>query len=127
MEPWELAWLNCQGMPPHAFPKELLVPAEETAEEWLLDATFRCILEEWVSAPEADEVLGGLLWSGFCLRGQPQKRVPPVPVLVRLLYTTPLPADETETRDRMRALFANATREWCRAYQQYQHALRVAP
>jgi hypothetical protein len=127
MEEWERAWLNCQGMPPHAFPQELLVVAQATAEEWLFEAMFRCIIEEWVSRQEADEVMGGLLWSGFCLRGQPQKRVPPLPVLVRLMYGTPLPAGVWEIEDRMTNFFHAASREWCRAFRQHQRDLRVAP
>jgi hypothetical protein len=127
MEVWEVAWLNCQPMPAQGFSRELLAAAQDAAEEWLFDARFRCILEEWVSRQEADEVMGGLLWSGFCLRGQPQKRVAPIPVLVRLLYVTPPPADATETRQQMRTFFARAVREWCQAFQQHQQSLRVAP
>ena len=127
MEAWENAWLNCRQMPPHAFPRELLMVAQDAAEEWLFDARFRCLLEEWVSRPEADEVVGGLLWSGFCVRGQPQKRVSPIPVLVRLLYLSPLPTTDDEVLEQMRTLFANAVREWCRAYQQHGQALQVAP
>ncbi len=112
---------------PAGFPRALLDGAQALAEEWLFDARFRCILEEWVSRQEADEVMGGLLWSGFCLRGQPDKRVNPIPVLVRLLYTEPYPADADETRERMRTLFARAVREWCQAFQQHQQSLRVAP
>ena len=77
MEEWELAWLNCGQMPPQAFPSDLLVAAQDIAERWLFDARFRCLIEEWLHRSDAEEVLGGLLWSGFCLRGQPQKRVTP--------------------------------------------------
>ena len=127
MAQWNDAWFSGQPMPPQGFPPALLAVAQAIAEEWLFDARFRCILEEWISRQEAEEVMGGLLWSGFCLRGQPQKRVDPEPVLVRLLYTEPYPADAEETRERMRAFFARAVREWCRALQRYQQSLRVAP
>jgi hypothetical protein len=127
MAAWNDAWYNGQPMPPHKFPRALLAVAEDIAEEWLYDARFRCMLEEWISRREAEEVMGGLLWSGFCLRGQPDKRVDPIPVLLRLLYTEPYPADENETRVRMAALRAQALREWRRALQQHQQSLRVAP
>lgn len=127
MEEWERAWLNGQPMPPHAFPRDLVVVAQDTAEEWLFDARFRCLLEEWVSRQEADGVVGGLLWSGFCLRGQPQKRVKPIPVLVQLLYATPQPTTSEEIRERMRTFFTTAVREWCRAYEQHGPSLQVAP
>jgi hypothetical protein len=127
MEEWELAWMNCQPMPPPVLAPELLVVAQEEAEAWLFDARFRCILEEWIPRQAADEVMGGLLWSGFCLRDQLENRVRPVPVLVRLLYTMPLPMDAAQTRERMRAFFTTAVREWCQAFQQHQQSLRVAP
>ena len=127
MAAWNDAWFNGKPMPPQGFPGALLAVAQGLAEEWLFDARFRCILEEWVSRPDADEVMGGLLWSGFCLRGQPDKRVEPKPALVRLLYTEPYPADATETRERMKALCYRAINEWRRAFLQHQQSLRVAP
>ncbi len=127
MAAWNDAWFGGAPMPENRFPKELIAPAQTVAEEWLFDARFRCVVEEWVSRAEADEVLDGLLWSGFCLRGQPQKRVAPKPVLVRLLYTEPYPADAAEVRERMRELFARAVREWIQALQQHGRDLRVAP
>jgi hypothetical protein len=127
MAAWNDAWLNGRPMPPHKFPQALLAGAQGIAEVWLYDARFRCMVEEWVSRQEALEVLGGLLWSGFYLRGQPDKRVEPTPVLVRLLYTEPYPADAIETEERMESLCSRAVGEWRRAYQQYQKSLRVAP
>jgi hypothetical protein len=127
VEEWELAWLNCGQMPPQAFPSDLLVAAQDIAERWLFDARFRCLIEEWLHRSDAEEVLGGLLWSGFCLRGQPQKRVTPIPVLVRLLYSSPRPRTAEELRETMRTFFAAAVREWCRQYQQHPQSLQVAP
>lgn len=127
MAVWNDRWFGGQAMPPHSFPQSLLADAQSIAEEWLFDASFRCILTEWISQSEADEVMGGLLWSGFCLRGQPDKRIAPKPVLVRLLFMEPHPADATELRVQMRGSFARAVREWIQALQQYGNALRVAP
>jgi hypothetical protein len=127
MAQWNDAWYNGQLMPPHKFPRALLAVAEDIAEEWLFDARFRCMLEEWISRPEAEEVMSGLLWSGFCLRGQPDKRIDPIPVLLRLLYTEPYPVDESDTKDIIETLCLQAVREWISAVQRYQHSLRVAP
>ncbi len=127
MARWNDAWFGGAPMPENSFPRELIPIAQMIAEEWLFDARFRSILEEWVSRPEADEVMGGLLWSGFCLRGQPQKRIAPKPVLVRLLYTEPYPADSPQVRERMRDHFARAVREWIQALQQHGRDLRIAP
>ncbi|HBI45998.1 MAG TPA: hypothetical protein DDY78_24550 [Planctomycetales bacterium] len=127
MAAWNDAWYSGQPMPPHKFPRALLAVAEDIAEEWLYDARFRCMLEEWISRREAEDVMGGLLWSGFYLRGQPDKRVDPIPVLLRILYTEPYPADENETKEIMEILCLRAVREWGREFQRHQHSLRVAP
>jgi hypothetical protein len=127
MAAWNDAWFGGASMPPNHFPKELIPVAQTVADEWLFDARFRCILEEWVSRPQADEVMGGLLWSGFLLRGQPQKRVAPKPVLVRLLFTEPYPVDSPGIRQRMRELFARAVREWIQVFERHGKDLRIAP
>jgi hypothetical protein len=125
MAVWNDTWFGGQAMPPHGFPQSLIGAAQSIAE-WLFDASFRCILTEWISGLEADEVMGGLLWSGFCLRGQPDRRIAPKPVLVRLLFTEPRPADATELRIRMREYFARGVREWIQVHQQHGNALRIA-
>lgn len=127
MAVWNDKWFSGQAMPTHSFPGNLIVDAQSIAEEWLFDKSFTCILTEWVSTSEADEVMGGLLWSGFCLRGQPDKRISPKPVLVRLLFTEPYPSDKTELRAHMREYFARAVREWIQALQQNGRSLNVAP
>jgi hypothetical protein len=127
MAEWDDAWLNGRSMPAHGFPPRLLSAAQAIAEEWLFDARFRCILEEWISRDEADEVMGNLLWSGFRLHGQPQKRVPPIPVLVKLLYSEPYPADSGELEDRMRELFTHAVRDWVAAFVKHGRDLEGAP
>lgn len=124
---WNDKWFAGQAMPPNKFPQNLLVAAQSIAEAWLFDATFRCILTEWVSASQADEAMGGLLWSGFQLRGQPGKRLAPKPILVRLLFTEPYPAGATELRLRMREYFNRAVREWIQGLQQYGDDFGVAP
>ena len=127
MASWNDAWFGGRRMPENSFPKELISDAQSIAEEWLFDARFRCIVEEWVSRQQADEVMDGLLWSGFCLRGQTEKRIPSKPVLVRLLFTVPYPVDTGEVRIRMREYFARAFREWVQAIEQHGLAVRVAP
>ena len=127
MAVWEDRWFGGQAMPPHGLPQGLIGAAQSIAEEWLFDASFRCILTEWVSANQADEEMGGLLWSGFRRRGQQDKREPPIPVLVRLLFTEPYPADTTELRLRMREHFARAVREWIQGRQQYGNDFDIAP
>ena len=130
METWELAWLQCRPMPPRPQPlsRDLLLFAQATAEDWLFEARFRCIVEEWVPSDKVADVLGGLLWSGFSLRGQEQRsRVRPIPVLVSLLYHTAPLTDQHEVEAVMRALFRGAFSEWCHAYEQHGMALRVAP
>lgn len=123
---WNDRWFAGETMPPNNFPQNLLEPAQSIAEAWLFDATFRCILTEWVSGSQADEEMGGLLWNGFRLRGQPNKRVEPKPVLVRLLFTEPYPADANELRTQMREHFTRAVREWIRGRQQYGGDFGVA-
>ena len=127
MAVWNDKWFGGQEMPSHNCPNSVIGDAQSIAEEWLFDPSFLCILTEWVSTKEAEEVLGGLLWSGFCLRGQPDKRIAPKPVLVRLLFTEPHPADTLELEMQMREYFTRAVREWIRALLQYGNDLRVAP
>ena len=130
METWELAWLQCKPMPPrpHPLSRDLLLFAQATAEDWLFEAHFRCMVEEWVSSDRAEDVLGGLFWSGFSLRGQEERsRVRPIPVLVSILYHTTLLEDQDEVESMMRSLFNRAFSEWGRAYRQHGASLRVAP
>ena len=127
MAVWNDKWFGGQEMPSYNCPENLIGDAQTIAEEWLFDPSVLCILTEWVSSKEAEEVLGGLLWSGFCLWGQPNKRVAPKPVLVRLLFTEPYPANTIELESRMDEYFARAVREWIRALLQNGNALRVAP
>lgn len=127
MAVWNDRWFGGQTMPPHGFPQSLIGAAQSIAEEWLFDAAFLCLLTEWVSTSQADEEMGGLLWSGFRLKGQPDKRIAPKPVLVRLLFTEPYPGDTTELRVRMREHFARAVREWIRGRQQDGDDFGVAP
>jgi hypothetical protein len=124
---WNDKWFAGQAMPPNNFPQALIEAAQSIAEAWLFDAAFRCILTEWVSASQADEEMGGLLWSGFRLLGQPDRRLAPKPVLVRLLFTEPYPQDATELRVRMREHFSRAVREWIQGRQQHGDAFGVAP
>jgi hypothetical protein len=124
---WNNRWFAGHAMPPNSFPQHLIDPAQSIAEAWLFEASFRCILTEWVSASQADEEMGGLLWSGFRRRSQPDKRVAPKPVLVRLLFTEPHPADTTELRVRMREHFTRAVREWIQGHQQHGDDFGVAP
>ena len=126
MAVWNDKWFGGQAMPPNNFPQHLIKATQSIAEAWLFDGSFRCILTEWVSTKQADEAMGGMLWSGFRLRGQPDKRVAPKPVLVRLLFTEPYPADTIELRLRMREDFTRAVREWIQAHQQYGDDFRVA-
>jgi hypothetical protein len=127
MAAWNDAWFSGRPMPPHGFPIQMLMAAQAIAEQWLFDAQFRCILEEWVPRQQAVEVLGGLLWSGFRVRGQPSLRRNPKPVMVRLLYTEPQPTSATELRSLMRSLFNRAVREWIEAHLEYGHDLQCAP
>ena len=127
MAVWNEKWFGGEAMPPHSFPQVLIGVAQSIAEEWLFDASFRCVLTEWVSTGEADEIMGGLLWSGFCLQGQSNKRIAPKPVLVRLLFTEPHPLGTAELRERMREYFARAVREWIQALLKHGSGLKVAP
>jgi hypothetical protein len=127
MAVWNDRWFSGQPMPTHGFPLDLIADAQAVAEDWLFDGSFRCILMEWISAAEVDDVMGGLLWNGFFVRGRPEKRIAPKPVLVRLLFTEPAPSDTIELRERMREHFARAVREWIQALLTHGDALRVAP
>lgn len=117
-------------MPTHLerLPEPLVAFAQDTAEAWLFEQDFRCILEEWVSAEEAGEALSGVLWSGFCLRGQElQSRLQPIPVLVEVMYRHPLPANENEVSQFMRQYFHRAAVVWERAREQYGDDVRSSP
>ena len=126
MAVWNDRWFGCQTMPSHNFPQSMINNAESIAEEWFFDASFHSVLTEWISAFEAEDVMGGILWNGFSLHGQPNKRIAPKPVLVRLMFTEPYPSDPAELRSRMQEHFSRAVREWIQAYQQHGNALRVA-
>jgi hypothetical protein len=127
MEPWEDAWLNGGKMPPYEFPRELLPTALDIADEWARDGRFRCILEEWVPRQRAGVELVYLLYNGFHLRGQTDRRERPIPVLTQVLYTIPHPANLAELRARMRELFAGVVQEWCRARERFGDDLEGAP
>jgi hypothetical protein len=105
----------------------MIGPAQVIAEEWLFEDSFRCILTEWVSGDRANRDLGGLLWSGFRLRGQQDRRVAPIPVLVQILFSKPFPTNTTELEDRMRQIFGQAANEWVRGLQKYGNHFEVAP
>jgi len=119
MPAWSDCWFRCHAMPVHSFPPNMIGPAQAIAESWLLDNSMRCILTEWVSTDEADEVMIGLLWNGFRLRGSRDRRVTPIPILVQILYTPPYPANIAELRERMQEDFLLAVREWTRGHQKY--------
>ena len=127
MEEWELTWLEGKPMPPHAFPAHLMGPAEDIAENWLLEDTSpRLQVEEWVSRNQAYTVMDGLLWSGFQLKGQTFKRVPPLPVWVRLLYQSEPPQTVEELKQVMIELFARVFAEWRRQFEQHGDHLETA-
>src|SRR5436309_1481991 len=127
MTPWEDAWLNGKLMPPHEFPSHMLMQAEAIAEELLFDANFRSILEDWVPRKRADEAMGEVIWSGCRVRRQAKKRVPPVPVIVDLMYVEPYAANIVELEDRMRADLFRAIGEWLESYRKYGSKLEAAP
>lgn len=113
MTEWEDAWLNGKLMPPYALPRLLLIEAQAIAEEWLSEAAFRCMVEEWVPRDRAEDAVGEILWSGCRLRGQKSKRVPPIPILVKLMYMEPFPANIVELEDRMLEFRRIAINAWC--------------
>lgn len=115
-------------MPLHAFPPALLEPLLDMAEQYLQsDHGPRKQLEEFVSRDETYDVMDGLLYSGFCRdRNQPQ-RVPPVPVVVELLYRTPPPADTVALEAAMVEIFARVLSEWCGLWVAGQGPLYTAP
>ena len=127
MTPWEDAWFNGKSMPTHRLPNILLIEAQAIAEEWLFEENFRCMLEEWVSRDRAEAAVNEILWSGCRLGGELKNRVPPVPVLVRLMYTEPFPTNIVELEDRMTEYRELAIREWIKQYQKHGHDLRSAP
>jgi hypothetical protein len=116
-ENWADAWLNNRPMPPHHFPEPLLGPMHDLAERWLLsDHGPRRQVEEFVSGDEAYEVMGGLLYSGFCRDPRLPGRLRPVPVLVELLYALSPGADRPALERLMVETFARALAEWCRLH-----------
>ena len=68
-----------------------------------------------------------ILWSGCRLRGQQIKRVPPIPVVVRLMYSGPYPADAFEVEQRMMDLRRRAVREWIEGYRKHGVNLEGSP
>jgi hypothetical protein len=127
MTPWEDAWFNGKLMPPHGLPKLMLIRAEAIAEEWLLEAAFRCMFEEWVSRERAADAVIEVLWTGCRVRSVLTKRVPPVPVIVRLMHAEPYPSNIVELEDRMLEVRAIAAREWIEAYRKHGDNLEAAP
>ena len=127
MTSWEDAWLNGKLMPPYGLPRILLIEAQAIAEEWLREENFRCMLEEWVSRDRAEEAINEILWSGCRVGSDLKKRVPPVPVLVRLLHSEPFPTNIVELEDRMVEIRTIAIREWIKQYQKHGNDLNAAP
>ncbi len=116
-EPWADAWLNNRPMPPHTFPPELLQPMLDLAERWLVSDTGpRRQLEEFVAGEASYDVMDGLLYSGFCRdRSRPQ-RIPPIPVVVQMLYRSPPPGDRAALEQAMVEVFARVLSDWCRIF-----------
>ena len=114
-------------MPPHGFPRELAPTALDFAEKWCNEGRFRSIVEEWIPRQRAALELYCLLYDGFRLRGQTDKREEPIPVLIRLMHTMPYPANAVELRERMLELFARAIQEWCRGRDRFGDDLERAP
>jgi hypothetical protein len=112
---------------PH-FPPALLQTLLDTAEDWLeSDAGPRKQLEEFVGREETFEVMDGLIYSGFCRdRSRPQ-RMPPIPVIVQLLYRTPPVADLDALGAAMIEIFARVLSEWCRLRMGGQGPVYTAP
>ena len=127
MTPWEDAWFNGKLMPPHAYPQLLLIEAEAIAEELLFDGNFRSILEDWVPRERADRAMGEALWSGCRVHGQTNKRVPPIPVMARLMYTEPRAENIVDLEDQIRADLYRAIREWIASFRTYGSKLEEAP
>jgi hypothetical protein len=125
--PWVDAWLNNRVMPPHSFPDSLLEPMRSRAEAWMLsDNGPRRQVEEFVSRDQSYDIMDGLLFSGFCRdRSQPD-RIPPVPVIVQLLYVFPPQGDQQELENLMASTFARVFRDWCRLHVSGRH-YEVAP
>jgi len=69
----------------------------------------------------------GLLWSGFRVRVRQDRREPPIPILVHLLFAEPYPKNVAELRTSMENLFRTATSEWIRGLEQYGNHFEVAP
>jgi hypothetical protein len=124
--PWENAWLNGKPMPPHGLPKLLLIEAQAIAEEWLLAPEIRSMVEEWAPRDRAEDAVVEVLWSGCRLHGEQTKRVPPVPVVVRLAYSEPFPGNIVELEDRMMELRRVAVNEWIEQFQKYGDKLEAA-
>lgn len=127
MSKWEEAWLDGKPMPAHALSRLFLIRAQTIAEEWLIDAPIRCMLEEWVDRERAEEAVTEVLWSGCRIRGVLSKRVPPIPVLVRLMHTEPPPNNIVELEERMLEFRAVAIREWIQSYRMHGSNLEAAP
>jgi hypothetical protein len=128
MEAWETAWLECQPMPPHVLPRELKQRMQTIAEAWLAgNSGPRVHVEEWVSRKQAYDVMDGLLWTGFRLKRQPEKRIRPVPVCIQMLYQKPPPIDARGLRQQMRLVLNSAFREWGVSREQLGDDIERAP
>ena len=93
----------------------------------MLDPGFRGILEEWVERDRAEDAVVEILWSGCRLRGEQQKRIPPIPVLVRLMHSYPYPSNIVELEERMLEYRRIARMEWIEQYQNYGDELEASP
>ena len=127
METWQEAWPEGEKMPPHSFPRDLLLTALDLADAWCQDGRFRCLLEEWLPRQRAAVELVYLFYDGYRLRGEIKKRMRPIPILVQLLYTEPFPTNEVELEERIDELFALVMREWCRARERHGDDLEHLP
>jgi hypothetical protein len=117
LEPWADAWLNGKTMPPHTLSHEWIDLILIRAEDWMVKPLGpRKQLEEFVSGDRTSAIMDGLLYSGFCRDRTKAQRIRPIPVLVRMLYTTPAPVDPSDVQSAMIRTFAEVLSEWCQLH-----------
>jgi len=139
MKDWEEAWLNGRAMPPHNLSRDLLIFGQELAEQWNDSDEFCENLEQWILKISAGQpllqersftkgalskrsmqLMSDLLWNGFRIRVQKSgKRVLPVPVLIKLLYSQEYLRSRSDVEKQMQFLFADSLSEWLDQFQKY--------
>ena len=90
-------------------------PLENLYEHWLGNRCGpRRQIEEFVNRLEAIDVMNGLMITGFARGLGQERRTPPIPVVVQVLYRSAPPESTSDLATAVVEAFGQVQSEWCR-------------